>query len=187
MCPFVIKQSRKSAHACLLIPFQRPVKSRESLMAKSVELPPFSPFPPHLKCRFPRSHTKGRETVSYPKCWDNCDAILLPKQERGTHTGHWSSQVHLPRIGRSQGAAGQRGLTSSRASLTPFTSTFEWPDTDLTSLTLVLDLDPQLPRPGPFLTVLLTLSSRFQLHLSRWDPEHRAGLTGFLSPLTKPA
>lgn len=187
MCPFVIKQSRKSARAWLLILFQRSLRSRDSLMAKGVELPPFSSLPPHLKCLFPSSHTRGRETVGYHKCWDNYDAIPLPKQERGTHTGHWSSQVHLPRVCRSQGAAGWRGLTSARASLTPSTSTLEWPNIYLTSLTLVLDLDPQLPRPGLFLTVLLALSGLCQVHLSRWDPEHRAGLTGFLSPLTKPA
>lgn len=48
------------------------------------------------------------------------------------------------------------------------------------------DLYPQLPWPGLFLTFLLASASLFQLHLSRWDPEHRAGLTGFLLSQSQP-
>lgn len=53
-------------------------------MAKGVELPPFSSLPPHLKCLFPSSHTRGRETVGYHKCWDNC----YPTAKAGERNAH---------------------------------------------------------------------------------------------------
>ena len=99
ICPFVIKQSRNPAQACLLILFHR-LKRREkkTIMTNIAGFDHCLLFSSSCECPVPIRHHNGRGTSGHHKWCDNCRDDPLPRQWWQKNAGHLRPRAHVSEV-----------------------------------------------------------------------------------------